>query len=207
MRERLDAEHVVEELGLAALGVEAPAAEPAALRDDHALGALGRHFEIGGDRERLVLDVDDAVLGQTAHAGEQQLRVALDQLGPAGQIGVDALDLPVVERQHVVLDRFDQPQPLQLVQLLRHLLRQVVGLRPVLAAVVELPHVVVERRHLLAAHHPRRAVLGHRAPALVVDAAVAEHLEVLRLVPLGRLGVVEAVQHARALVRALHARR
>ena len=78
----------------------------------------------------------------------------LTSIGPAGQVGVDALDLPVVERQHVVLDRFDQPQPLQLVQLLGHLLRQVVRLRPVLAAVVELPHVVVERRHLLAAHHP-----------------------------------------------------
>ena len=29
--------------------------------------------------------------------------------------------LAVVERQHVVLDRLDQPQPLQLVQLLGHL--------------------------------------------------------------------------------------
>ena len=50
---------------------------------------------------------------------------------------------------------------------------------------------------------PRHAVPGHRRPALVVDAAVAEHLEVLRLVPLGRLGVVERVQHADALDRRL----
>ena len=45
--------------------------------------------------------------------------------------------------------------------------------------------------------------LRHRGPALVVDAAVAEHLEVLRLVPLGRLGVVEGVEHADAFDRVL----
>ena len=42
-----------------------------------------------------------------------------------------------------------------------------------------------------------------RGPALVVDAAVAEHLEVLCLVPLGRLGVVERVRHADAFDRML----
>ena len=201
---RLDAEHVVDELGLAALRVEAPAAESAALRDDHALGALGGHLEIGGDGERLVLDADDAVLGQASHARKQQLPVALDQRRPAGQLGNEALDLPVVERQHVELDRFDQPQPLQLVQLLGHLLRQVVGLRPVLAAVVQLPHVVVEGRHLRAAHLPRRAVLGHRAPALVVDArgCRTSRSTASRAAP-ARFGVVEAVEHARAFVRAL----
>ena len=47
-------------------------------------------------------------------------------------------------------------------------------------------------------------MLGHRAPTLVVNAAVAEHFEVLGLMPLGSLGVVEAVQQAGALVRALH---
>ena len=40
---------------------------------------------------------------------------------------------PVVDRQHVVARRLDQPQALQFVQLLRHLLGQVVGLAPVLA--------------------------------------------------------------------------
>ena len=117
----------------------------------------------------------------------------------------------VVERQHVVARRLDQPQPLQLVQLLRHLLGQVVRLAPVLAGVVELPDVVVEGRGFLADEQPRRLVPRHRGPALVVDAAVAEHLEVLRLVPLGRLGVVEGVQHAdafdRVLLHAVHRKR
>ena len=50
---------------------------------------------------------------------------------------------------------------------------------------------------------PRVLVLGHRGPAEVVDRPVAEHLEVLRLVTLRRVGVVEAVGHADALHRAL----
>ena len=79
--------------------------------------------------------------------------------------------------------------------------RQVVRLRPVGVGVVQLPGVVGERRQ--RRHYPRRRVTGDRGPALVVDAAVAEHLEVLRLAPLGRGRVVEAVAHAHALDRLL----
>ena len=46
-------------------------------------------------------------------------------------------------------------------------------------------------------------MLGDRAPAAVVDAAVAEHLEVLQVVAFRRVGLVERVQHARALHRGL----
>jgi hypothetical protein len=46
-------------------------------------------------------------------------------------------------------------------------------------------------------------VAGDRSPALVVDAAVAEHLEVLRLARLGSGWVVEAVGHAHAVQRHL----
>ena len=102
----------------------------------------------------------------------------------------------------------DQEQPLQLRQLLRVLRREVVRLRPVVRA-VELPDVVVERRRL--GHHPRRAVTRHGGPALVVDAAVAEHLEVLRLAALGRRRVVEGGRHRDAVQRhlldAVHERR
>jgi hypothetical protein len=53
--------------------------------------------------------VDDAVLREPAHPGEQQLGVALYQRGPPGHLGGETQGLPVVERQHVVLDRLDQP--------------------------------------------------------------------------------------------------
>ena len=81
--------------------------------------------------------------------------------------------------------------------------REVVGLAVVDATVVQLPQVVVERRHLAADHHPRRLVLGHRAAPLVVDAAIAEHLEVLQVVAFGRVGGVEREEHAGALHRRL----
>ena len=187
----LHATPVVAVLELAVLGVQAPAADVRALGDDHALGALLRHHDLGGDGVRLVLEVQHAVLRQASHAAEEQLGLALDQHRPAGGVRVHLLDHPVVERQHLVARRLDQPEALQLVELLRHLLGQILRLAPVLGRVVEFPDVVVERDSLLADQHPGRAVLRHRGPALVVDAAVAEHLEVLRLVPLRGLGVVE----------------
>ena len=130
----LEAAPVVAVLELAVLGVEAPAADVRALGDDDALGALLRHHDLGGDRVRLVLEVQDAVLRQAPHAAEQQLGLALDQDRPAGGVRIDLLHHPVVERQHLVARRLDQPQPLQLVQLLRVLLGQVVRLAPVLVA-------------------------------------------------------------------------
>ena len=45
--------------------------------------------------------------------------------------------------------------------------------------------------------------MGHGRPALVIDAAITEHLEVLGLVLVGRFGIVEGVQHADALDRVL----
>ena len=77
-------------------------------------------------------------------------------------------------------------------------------LRRVLGDVEELPHVVLQRRTF--GEQPRDAVAGDRGPALVVDAAVAEHLEVLQVVTLRGVRLVEAVEHAGALHgRLLHA--
>ena len=147
--------------------------------------------------------------GEAVHAGVEHLRVAVDQFRTTRDLGIEPLRLAVVDRQHVVADRLDQQQPLQLVQLLGHLLRQVVGLRPVVGA-VQLPHVVVERGKL-PGHDPRGAVFRAGSPALVIDAAVADHLEVLRLAELGRARVVEGRDQALALQRhllhAVHERR
>ena len=44
---------------------------------------------------------------------------------------------------------------------------------------------------------------GDPGPALVIDATVAEHLEVLQVVHLGRIGIVEGIGHAEALQRRL----
>ena len=122
----------------------------AALGDDHALGARSGTSISAVTECDLFLMLMTQVLGQPPHAAEQDLRVPLDQHRPAGEIRVEPLRQVVVERQHVVARRLDQPQALQLVQLLGHLLREVVRLAPVLVGVVELPDVVVERRDFLA---------------------------------------------------------
>ena len=123
-----------------------------------------------------------------------------DELRPAGEVGVEALVAPVVEREDVVLPGLDEEQALQLAQLLGLLVGEVVRLRPVVGA-VELPDVVVEGGHL--GGHPRDAVPRHRGPALVVDPAVAEHLEVLRRPPVLGARVVERVRHRDAVQRLL----
>ena len=101
----------------------------------------------------LFLSVEHAVLADP-HAGEQQLAVAADQLRTPRDVGVDALEAAVVERHDVVLDGLDQPESLQLGELLGILCGQVMRLRPVVGP-VQLPHVVVERRRLSAIHGVR----------------------------------------------------
>ncbi len=125
----------------------------------------------------------------------------MDELGAPGEVGVEALDATVVERQHVVLLRLLEPELLQLGELLGHLRCEVACLAPVGAGVVELPDVRLERGQLL--DDPRDRVTSHGGPALVVDAAVAEHLEVLRLPAVGGIGLVERVPHADAVDRPL----
>ena len=132
------------------------------------------------------------------------LRVAVDQRRASGQFGQRALSLAVIQRQGVVLGRLDQPLPLQLVQHVGHLLRRDRAPASSPCCRRTAPrHPHRKATHLLPDHQPRRAVLGDRAPALVVDAAVAEHLEVLHVVALGFIGLVEAVQHAGAFHRRL----
>ena len=74
----------------------------------------------------------------------EQLGVALYQHRTARDVRVEPLDAPVVEGQHVVLDRLDEPEALKVPELVRVLGGEVVGLGPVGGGVVELPDVVVE---------------------------------------------------------------
>src|SRR5262249_42494735 len=154
---------------LAILRVEAPAADIRALGNDDALRAGRRYFNLGGDGGGVVLAVSDAACRKPAHAPGQ--RLSRPAVGPwsTREPGIDLLGNSVVDRQHVIASRLDQPQSLQLAQLIRHLLGEVPGLTPVLAGVVELPDVIVERYRLPAHKYPGRAVLRHRGPALVVD--------------------------------------
>ena len=79
------------------------------------------------------------------------------------------------------------------------LLGEVVRLGAVLVGVEQLPAVLVE----LAQADRDRPVLGDRLPALVPDAARAQHLVVLGLLPRRRVGRVERVAHRHARQRRL----
>ena len=177
----LDAEEVVAVLQLSRRGRTATSRRPAALGDDDAVGAADSGTTTFAVTECDLFLMLSTQFSLTRMPVEQQLGVAADQLRAPGDVGVDPLESAVVERDDVVLDRLDQPKPLQLSQFLRVVGGQIVGLGPVVGA-VEFPDVVVERRRRVGL--PRRAVLGHRRPALVVDAAVAHHLEVLDVVRL-----------------------
>src|SRR6185369_7163975 len=95
----------------------------------------------------------------------------------------------------------DQPETLEFVKFFRHLLREILCLAPIFSCVVKFPDIIVKRngRRL----YPRRHVLGHSGPTLVVDSAIAKHFKVLRLVSLRGFFIVERVQHADAFDRIL----
>src|SRR6185503_15048823 len=75
----VDAQEVVTVFEPAVLAVQAPAADVRALRDDDPFRARLWYVDVGGDRVRLVLDVDHRVFRQAPHAGEQDLGLALDE--------------------------------------------------------------------------------------------------------------------------------
>ena len=90
---------------------------------------------------------------------------------------------------------------LQLGELLRVLGRQVVRQTEVFLRVEELPLVFLKRRKRFGS--PGRLVDDAREPAVVVDGAIAKHLEVLGGVAVWRVRVVGRVEHAHAVHREL----
>jgi hypothetical protein len=129
--EALDAEQVVAIAQPAVLEVQRPAADAAALGDDHPLRAALGHLDLRRHGVRLVLDADDRVLRQASHTAVQPLAVPLHEHRPPCDLGDDPLRHPVVEREDVVLRRLDQEQALEVVEPLRLARREILELRPV----------------------------------------------------------------------------
>ena len=189
-RRALEVEQVVEEHHLApadsqfALAQEqAVAAEAPAFGDDHAFRAAFGDLDLGGDGVGLV---QDARRSAGRHAG-QFARIGEDRSSrrQARARRIPARERRVVERQHVVLLRLRIEEVLHLLELVRHLGGQVVGLGGVLLDVVEFPLVAGDHvRRRGGAQLPRESRRGRgRHPPVVIDGAIAEHLEVLRGVP------------------------
>ena len=118
---------------------QAVAAEAPALGDDHAFRAAFGDLDLGGDGVGLVQDARRAAgrhAGQFARIGEDR-----SSRRQARARRVPARERRVVERQHVVLLRLGIEEVLHLLELVRHLGGQVVGLGGILLDVVEFPLV------------------------------------------------------------------
>ena len=133
--------------------------------------------------------------GQFARIGEDRLprRQARARRIPAQQ-------RRVIERQHVVLLRLDIEEGLHFLDLVRHLRGKVIELRRVLLDVIKLPLVPRDdiRRWRAAQFPGKRDRRRGRHPPIVINGAVAEHLEILGRVRRRGAGVrlVPCVRHA-----------
>ena len=179
-----DVRHVVMENRLAVLEHQRVAAGQSALRHQHALFVALWEDHIGGDAERLVLDVRRRAFRDARHGSVVgELGASAREAGTDGT--VHPLDTAVVQRQHVVLGRLGIEQQLEFVKLVGILVRKVDGLAEVIRDVVELPLVAVD--HIdpdelgLVLPGPAVGRRGAGHPAVVIDGAVAEHLEILRV--------------------------
>ena len=78
----------------------------------------------------LVLDIEDTVFRQASHAADE-VGHTLDEHRPAIEVRVELFKQSVVQAQHLVARRLDQPLSLRFVELLRHLLGKIAHLAPV----------------------------------------------------------------------------
>src|SRR5438105_10509348 len=99
----------------------------------------------------------------------------------------------------MILDRLLREEVLKLFQLSGILRGEIVSLAEVLGYMVEFPSVLGERRK--RHHQPRNRMARTRHPAIVIDATIAKHLEILSRVCLVRFGIVERVNHSRSIER------
>ena len=116
-------------------------------------------------------------------------------------LGTEPLEVAVIEGKNLVLRRLLEEQRPQFFELVRVVFGEVLGLREILVEVVELPLVLVERVFGgLAPADPRQSFrrgVGH--PAVVVDALVGDHLEILGAMVFVGVGAVERRKQARTV--------
>ena len=140
------------------------------MRDQDALGATLADLDMGFDGVAAAAHVGRDVGRHVPHAGVKD-KMAARALEARGVLG-KARPEPVVERQHVVLLGLAPPHLYQFRQPLRLARGEIVDFGKIPFEMKQLPFVVLERR--------ARRMIGDRLPAAVPEAAMAEHLEILR---------------------------
>ena len=150
---------------------------------------------------------------QRHHLGTGVIDVALAVGGDLRPLHREALSAAAVDRQHVVLAGLHIPHADHGDQAVALIGGEVVGFGEILLEVVELPAVGIELDQLVVADriseatarfHKRAAGPGaHGSPAIVIERAVAKHLEVLGEMAVRCGGIGEAGGQRETLDRAL----
>jgi hypothetical protein len=107
---------------------------------------------------------------------------------------------------HIVAPRLAIEELLQFFQLLRILGGQIVRLAVVLVQIVKFPRILFGAVLIPVgelADLPGQQVARSGPPSVLVNAAVAQHFEVLNLVGAGLVRMIEAIDHADAFERQL----
>src|SRR6266513_3032980 len=93
----------------------------------------------------------------------------------------------------MILDCLLGEEVLKLFQLSGILRGEIVGLAEVLGYMIKFPSVLGERRK--RHHQPGNGMARARHPAIVIDAAIAKHLEILSGMCFLRFGIVKGINH------------
>ena len=162
---------------------KAPTGEPAPLRDDDARPRLRGTLSFGCDRVGRVLDSRRCALGDSHGALPIDKMLAPAREARPLEDGFYRRLRAEVQGQCVVASSLRPPQLLHCLELRRLRLGKVMALGEIFRQVVKLPVEALggDSFGLRLPGEDERRSRGH--PAVVIDAAIAEHLEQLRRSP------------------------
>ena len=177
----------------AILDVKAVAGGGVAMRDQHPLRAALGDLDIGLDGVAAAAHIRRHVRRHMAHAGMEHKSGsrALKARGVLRKARAEA----IVERQHLVLLGLAPPCLDHFRQTIGLAVGEIVDFGEIPVEVEQLPFVVLERRS--------RRMIGYRLPAVAPEAAMPEHLEILRRGFRRRRGVGDRARKAFAFDRHL----
>src|SRR5215470_1729068 len=203
--EFLCADVVVDVMQLVVLDEQGVTASTAAVANENALSAACRNIDFGGEAVSAIEHLDGDVLRHRLRAGV--VDVGLPVLRKLRTLVSESCCSAAVERKDIVLAGLDVPQRNHLDQLGPVRSGQVIGLRGIVDQVVKLPTCRIEFAQLvfrqfelsekcLAFGEGGAGEWAYRAPAVVINGPMCEHLEVLSMVSVRRLGIIERMSEA-----------
>ena len=117
--------------------IKCPTTERSGLGNDDTTGLIILQLDLGLDRVMTTLHIDEGVLHHSGHAGINGERLAsAEQIRTPGDLRVEALGTAVINRKDMVANALLFKDGLELLELVRILVREVVRLAEVLIHMV-----------------------------------------------------------------------